>query len=214
MKKYKGVIFDLDGTIVDSMYVWKQIDVDFLGKRGFDVPEDYVEAITPMGYSDAANYTIERFGLKENAEDIIEEWKNMAIYAYSNDVKLKPGVREYLQYLKTKGIVMSIATASDLKLVKPVLKNNGIYDYFQSITTSKEVKRGKGFPDIYDVAANKMGIKPSECLVFEDIIQGIKGAIAGGYNPIAVYDVWSEKDRTQMEKLACKYIKDFRDMIN
>lgn len=214
MVNFEGVIFDLDGTLVDSMHVWTQVDIDFLGKRGFDVPEDYPYTILPMGYIEAADYTIQRFGLNEKRDDIIDEWKRMAIEAYTNDVKIKSGVKEYLDYLKEKGVKMAIATASDMNLVEPVLKSNGIYDYFQNITTAKEVRRGKGFPDIYDVAAHKMGIEPEKCIVFEDILQGIKGAIAGNYTAIAVYDKASDNDREEIKRLAYRYIADFREMIN
>ena len=149
-----------------------------------------------------------------NMANNIDEWKRMAIEAYTNDVKIKSGVKEYLDYLKEKGVKMAIATASDMNLVEPVLKSNGIYDYFQNITTAKEVRRGKGFPDIYDVAAHKMGIEPEKCIVFEDILQGIKGAIAGNYTAIAVYDKASDNDREEIKRLAYRYIADFREMIN
>ena len=83
MIRKKGAIFDMDGTLLDSMWVWRQIDVDFLGRRGFEVPSDYLEMITPMGYCRAAEYTIERFGLNEKPEDLIQEWHGMAAEAYA-----------------------------------------------------------------------------------------------------------------------------------
>lgn len=86
MIKKKGAIFDMDGTLLDSMWVWRQIDVDFLGRRGFEVPPDYLEMITPMGYCRAAEYTIERFGLNEKPEDLIQEWYGMAAEAYAKKV--------------------------------------------------------------------------------------------------------------------------------
>ena len=96
LERMKGAIFDLDGTLLDSMGVWRKIDEDFLGKRGYLVPEDYLKAITSMNFKGAADYTIERFGLNEHPEDIMEEWFAMAIAAYTYHVQLKPYVREYL----------------------------------------------------------------------------------------------------------------------
>ncbi len=100
MIKKKGAIFDMDGTLLDSMWVWRQIDVDFLGRRGFEVPPDYLEMITPMGYCRAAEYTIERFGLNEKPEDLIQEWYGMAAEAYAKKVELKSHAKEYLLELK------------------------------------------------------------------------------------------------------------------
>ena len=103
MIKKKGAIFDMDGTLLDSMWVWRQIDVDFLGRRGFEVPPDYLEMITPMGYCRAAEYTIERFGLNEKPEDLIQEWYGMAAEAYAKKVELKSHAKEYLLELKKAG---------------------------------------------------------------------------------------------------------------
>lgn len=206
---YKGAIFDLDGTLLDSMGVWERIDYEFLGKRGFEVPEDYVDTITAMSFEETAIYTIERFQLPETKEAIMQEWIQMAIDAYSNDVVTKPGVQEYLKYLKERGIQMCVATASGLELVVPALKHNRIYEYFDNITTLKEVSRGKGYPDIYELAAKKMGLLPEECVVFEDIPAGIKGAGSGGFATVGVYDKRSGKDQDTIKELANAYILDF-----
>ena len=90
--KIEGVIFDLDGTLLDSTWVWSQIDTDFLKKRGFEVPKEYSTAIMAMGIEEVAKYTIKRFLLQETKEDVIAEWDAMARDAYAHDVKLKKGV--------------------------------------------------------------------------------------------------------------------------
>lgn len=210
---YDGVIFDLDGTLIDSNWVWSGVDVEFLGKRGFQVSTGYVQTIAPMGFEAAAAYTIKLFNLNETVEAVVQEWHDMAIEAYKNKVKIKSGVREYLKYLKEKGKLMSIATASDMKLVIPALKNNNIEEYFDNITTVREVKRGKGFSDVYDKAAERMGTDKDRCIVFEDIIQGITGAKSGGYRTIAVYDKYSKDNTEEMMKMCDLYIHDFMEMI-
>lgn len=187
-RNIKGAIFDLDGTLLDSMWVWDKVDVDFLGSRGFDVPPDYQKAIAAMGFTETAEYTIERFRLAEKTEDIIGEWNEMARREYHERVVIKPYVRELLEKLKQNGIRLGVATASYASLFEQCLKRNGIYSYFQAFTETSEVARGKGFPDIYIKTAEKLGCVPEECIVFEDIHQGILAAKEGGFYTVGVYE--------------------------
>ena len=213
LNNYAGMIFDLDGTLIDSLKVWDEIDVLFLGNRGLTVPEDYQEKILHMSFEECADYTIERFGLKETRQQVMEEWFDMAKHAYACDVKLKAGVKPFLDALKENQIKMSIATASDWQLVRPVLKNNGIFDYFDNISTLNEVNRGKGFPDIYDLAAKKMNVDPKKCVVFEDIPQGLAGARMGGYDTVGVYDENASASVEELKKMCDWFIYDFRELL-
>lgn len=212
-RKIKAAIFDLDGTIFDSMWVWTDIDKRFLGDRGFEVPKDYLQAIAPIGARKAAEYTIERFELNEKVEDVMNEWFDMAMEAYKNEVLCKPYVKEYLQKLKSNGIRLGVATSSDRKLVLPALERNGIIDFFETIVTVDQVDRGKGFPDIYERAAKNMGCANVECMVFEDILAGIKGAKAGGFVAIGVYEKHSLYEHPEIKRLADRFIMDFGEML-
>lgn len=213
MENMEGAIFDLDGTLLDSMGVWAQIDREFLDRRGFLVPDDYIAAVTPLGFRDAAEYTIARFHLTDTAEELIREWSQMAIYAYGHTVPLKPHAGEYLRMLKERGIRLSIATALTGELYIPALKHNGVYEMFDSFTTLEETGGRKGEPGIYLKAAQKMGVPPKRCAVFEDILEGIRGANAGGFYTVGVFDPYSAHDEKQIRACAGRYIKDFSELF-
>lgn len=209
----KGAIFDLDGTLLDSMGVWRRIDEDFLGKRGIRVPDDYLKAITAKNFQDAADYTIERFCLKESADAIMAEWFDMAIDAYTNDVALKPFVKEYMQILRENDVKIAAATSSDARLFEPCLKHHGIYEWFDAFSVTAEVKRGKGYPDVYENAAEKLGLKAADCVVYEDILKGVEGAKLGGFYVIGVEDVHSSYEKEEIQKEADRYITTFEELM-
>lgn len=209
----KGIIFDLDGTILDSMHVWEEIDRQFLGKRGVEVPEDYLRSIAPLGFEKAAEYTIERFGFSETPEELIAEWYQMAVDVYATEVELKPFVREYLSFLKSKGMKLGIATSCEPAMFLPALERNGVLSLFESYTIVREVKRGKEFPDIYERQAEKMGLLPEECAVFEDILKAIQGAKSGGFYTVGVYDVHSRYDWEDIMQAADKCIESYEELM-
>lgn len=213
MKEFKGAIFDLDGTILDSMWVWKQVDVNFLGKRNIEIPGDYVKAISALNLKTAAEYTKERFQLPETVEEIMQEWFQMAVKEYAEDVQLKSSVREYLAYLKAKEVKIAVATSSHEGLFLPCLENNEIYEFFDTIVTTMEVERGKEFPDVYEEAARRLGVKPSQCMVFEDILKGVKAAKEGGFYVVAVGEEHSQDEKEEIMEVADRYIEDFDEMM-
>lgn len=213
MKEFKGAIFDLDGTILDSMWVWEQVDVNFLGNRGIPVPKDYAKEISAMNIKTAAEYTIARFGLPETVEQVAAEWYDMAMKEYAEDVQLKAGAREYMAYLKAKDVKLAVATSSPRELFLPCLENNEIFEFFDTIVTTMEVERGKDFPDVYEEAARRISLKPSECMVFEDILKGIKAAKRGGFYVVALEEDHAIEDREEIRQVSHKYIRDFEELM-
>ena len=198
LKNIEGAVFDLDGTLLDSSWVWEKVDEKFLGDRGFQVPDDYVDEISPLGAERAAVYTIERFGLNEDKDDIVREWIEMAKKEYATEVVCKPYAKEFLEELHKLNIKMAVATSSDRELFMKTLEREGILKYFQKIVTVDEVERGKGYPDIYEEAARRIKVNPHKCLVFEDILAGVTGASLGEFNVVAVFD---EKSKHNWEKI-------------
>jgi len=198
----KAYIFDLDGTLLDSMDVWHKIDIDFLQKRGITVPPDYMDSIIAKTFSEAAAYTIERFGLSDTVEELMREWNEMAAYAYGNTVELKPYAKEFLLSLHEQGVKLAAATSLSIELLTLVLKRHGIYDLFDVICTTDETGKGKSHPDVFLLTAKKLGVQPSECVVFEDILAAVKSAKHAGMTVYGVYDKASEADWEQIKQTA------------
>ncbi|MFL0269470.1 HAD family hydrolase [Candidatus Clostridium radicumherbarum] len=212
LKDIKAAIFDLDGTLIDSMWLWEKVDIDFLSKRDYELPIDLKENIEHLSFIDTAKYFKERFNLPENIEDIMAEWNSMAFEEYANNVSLKSGAKEYLHNLKLKGIKLALATSNSVPLLEAVLKNNGVYGYFDVITTTNEVNRGKNFPDIYLLSAEKLHVKPTECIVFEDILPAVLGAKMAGMKVVAVHDLYSEYQKNDIIASADYYIYKYEDL--
>lgn len=212
-KNIKYAVFDLDGTLFDSMWLWKQIDYEYLSKRGIQVPSDYMKCINHMSIMDTALYSIERFNLKDSPEQLITEWLDMAKQAYLYKIKLKPFVRDFLNKLKLQNIGMSVATSLSKELALPALERTGILNFFDNVISSEQVKRGKGFPDIYLKAISHTNYNARDCVVFEDILQGVKGAKLGEFYVCGVFDEESKIDHLEMKSIANLFINSFKDLL-
>ena len=213
LKNIEGAVFDLDGTLLDSSWVWEKVDENFLGDRGFQVPDDYVDEISPLGAERAAVYTIERFGLNEDKDDIVREWIEMAKKEYATEVVCKPYAKEFLEELHKLNIKMAVATSSDRELFMKTLEREGILKYFQKIVTVDEVERGKGYPDIYEEAARRIKVNPHKCLVFEDILAGVTGASLGEFNVVAVFDEKSKHNWEKIKSISKYSINDYKELL-
>ena len=213
MLDFEAAIFDLDGTLLDSMAIWHEIDIEFLGRRGLDVPDEYISAINSKSFRETAEYTIEYFGFDVTPEELMDEWFKMDIDKNSHQVRLKPNAKEYLLFLKGRGIKLGTASSLPRVLADPALKKNGVYHLFDAFTTTDEVGRSKEYPDIYLLAASKLGVQPGNCIVFEDILPGIKAVRAAGMHPYGVYDRSSEHHQEEIRALAEVYIRDFGELL-
>ena len=213
LKNIEGAVFDLDGTLLDSSWVWEKVDEKFLGDRGFQVPDDYVDEISPLGAERAAVYTIERFGLNEDKDDIVREWIEMAKKEYATEVVCKPYAKEFLEELHKLNIKMAVATSSDRELFMKTLEREGILKYFQKIVTVDEVERGKGYPDIYEEAARRIKVNPHKCLGFEDILAGVTGASLGEFNVVAVFDEKSKHNWEKIKSISKYSINDYKELL-
>ena len=210
----EAAIFDLDGTLIDSMWMWRQIDVEYLAQFGIPLPDDLQETIEGWSFNETAKYFQERFGITDDINVIKAEWNAMAYDFYQNKVQLKPGVTEFLKELKKRGIRCGIATSNSNELVAAVLRNLKVREYFEEIHTACEVEHGKPFPDIYLLVSRKLGVEPSKCLVFEDILPGIEAGKAAGMKVCAVYDEYSHKELAVKIARSDYYFRGFDEIMS
>lgn len=209
----KAVIFDVDGTLIDSMWIWRQVDIDFLGKRGIPLPERLQADVEGMSYTETAIYFKARFNLPESLDEIKEEWRVMAEEHYKRHIKLKSGAKELLKLLYDKGMIIGIATSNSRELVDYMLANHGIKQYFSSIRTSCEVDKGKPHPDVYLKVAEDMGIEPCCCLVFEDTVSGVMAAKSAGMRAFAMADEVSLESKDKLIEMTEGYIHSFDEVM-
>lgn len=213
LKNKKAVLFDLDGTLVDSMWMWPQIDVEFLGRFGYDCPRDLERAVEGMSFSETAAYFKERFSLPMTLEEIKECWSQMAMDKYRTQVPLKPGALEFLRHCKDQGIATGIATSNGRPIVDAVIEALRIGEYFQEVATACEVEKGKPEPDIYLEVARRLRVAPEDCLVFEDVPAGILAGKRAGMTVLAVEDDFSRELSVEKKALADGYICDYSELL-
>lgn len=208
----QGVIFDLDGTLVDSMWIWKQIDIEYLEKRGIELPDDLQKEVEGMSFTETAQYFKERFSLSDTIEEIKGEWTAMAKDFYANKISLKRGVISFLEYLRGNNIKMGIGTSNDRNLAEAVLKRHNILHYFDTIRTSCEVEKGKPHPDVFLKVAEDLRVKPERCLVFEDTYAGVLAAKRAGMQVFAIADEYSFPYKRDICLLADRYIEHYEEI--
>lgn len=210
--RIKAALFDLDGTLVDSMWMWKAIDIEYLGRYQIELPEDLAQCIEGMSFTETAVYMKKRFQIPEEVEAMKAAWNEMAHDKYAFEVPLKAGAYEFLERLKERGIRLAIATSNSRELAETVLRAHRILDWFDAVVTGCEVKNGKPAPDVYLTAAKLVGVKPEECLVFEDVPQGILAGKRAGMTVYAIEDPYSADLTGEKQRLADYYIKDYNEL--
>lgn len=213
-QEIKAVIFDMDGTLIDSTSLWHEIDKEFFQKRGMEIPSDYAQKIVHLGLSEAARFTKEEYGIKESEQEIIDEWHQMSIDMYAHDVELKEGAIELLDYFRSNNIPMAIATANDDTLYMPCVKRLGIGKYFDFIADVNNVKEGKHSSKIYEYLADKMFANKENTLVIEDMPTCIKTAHDAGFITVAVFDKASKDFDNDKKKNSHLFVNNLNELLN
>ena len=206
------LFFDLDGTLLDSNGIWLDIDAAFLGEHGIaPVPEDYTEYVTHHSPLDAARYTRTRFHLSETAEEIRQAWLRMAKAAYAGQLELKPGARALLERCRRRGWRMAVLTSCMPPLCRAALEHHRLLDCFEAVYTTAELGIEKRDPALYCLAAERSGVPPQSCLLFEDSPSYCAAARQAGFTVVGVFDPLFAPRWGEMEALCHHRLERFAD---
>ena len=207
--RLKAAIFDLDGTLLDSMYYWRHMFEIFLEGYGKKPKPDLKDKLKPLSLQESADVFRLEYGVPGSTDEVAEGINKVLEERYFHTIEAKPHVREFLELLQKNGVKICAATATDRYLVEAALKRTGLYGYFSQIYTCTEVGRGKEFPDIYLKAMEFMGERQEDTVVFEDAYYAIKTAKAAGFYVVAMADETTKEDEEGIVQAADDYHQDF-----
>ena len=214
LRDIEALIFDMDGTLIDSMWVWTSIDDEFLAKYNLTEPENFHEGMEGKSYTETAQYFKDCFpSLTLSLQEIMDEWSEMAYERYMTKVPLKPGAEEFIRKMRKEGKKIGIATSNARELVEDTLKTLHVQELFDVVVTSCEAGAGKPAPDVYLLAASKLNAEPAKCLAFEDVPMGIMAGINAGMKTCAVADRFSDKQRDKKRELADYFIENYYEVL-
>ena len=204
-------IFDMDGTLIDSMKFWKNLASEYLSSKGItQVSEEILQKIKPMTMSESAALFQEVFGL---SGDVEAEMNAVMDEHYRNDIPLKNGVRAYLDMLHRKGVRMCVASATAEQLMESCLSRLEIRDYFAFLLSCETVGAGKTSPLVYHESAKRLQANPDEIAVYEDALYAVKTAKNAGYYVIGVYDEGAAKNWAAVTKIADEVIINWEEQL-
>ena len=210
--RIRGAIFDVDGTLLDSMFIWDTIGEAYLRSIGYQPKENLNETFKNMSLHQAARYYQTEYGVTLSIDQIMDGVNAMLERYYRFEVPLKPGVAELLERLRQDGVKLCIATATDRHLVEAALDRCGVLSCFGEIFTCNEVGHGKDEPDIFEVALRFLGTRREETLVFDDALYAVRTAKEAGFPVAAVYDS-HERSQAEVRARSDLYLEDLTQLV-
>jgi len=207
------LLFDLDGTLLDSNGVWVEIDLAFLGRHGLTPTEEYSHTVGHSIFPVAAQYTRDYYRLDMTAQAIMDEWLGMAREAYARQIPLKPGAAEYLERCRESGERMALVTACVPELCRAALERHGLDRTFEALIFAQEMGLEKREPEVFLRAAAQLGVSPSTCIMYEDGPGNCAAAKAAGMGVVGVYDPFYETRQEELRRVCDRYIRSFEELL-
>lgn len=208
------MIFDLDGTVLDSMEIWETVDEFFLKENNIKYICDISDKVKKLSIEESAQFFIDEFKLTHTREYVIKRIEEIVSEQYEFNIPLKPYVTEYLDMLDSKGIPYCIATATYRSLAETALRRLGILDRFKFILTCSDIGEGKTSPKVFLRAAEMLGVKPCNTAVIEDALHCIETAGKADFHVIGIKDKTSEADWKQITEISDKTISSFKELLD
>ena len=206
-------LFDFDGTLVDSMPTYAALMIRILDENGATYPDDIIKIITPLGFINTAHYFINELGVKKEHAELLGKMNEYAIDAYTYRIPAKDGVIDTLRELKRRGHSLNVLTASPHDTLDPCLRRLGIYDVFDHVWSCNDFPTDKADPEIYKMAAERIGVPVTEMIFLDDNLGADRAAKAAGARVYGVYDDSSREYREDMKALCDRYIENFSELL-
>lgn len=213
LKQVKGVIFDMDGTLIDSMPMWENIASDYLKKKGYQPETNLGSVLKTMSLLQGTEYVIRTYNMKETVKEILDGINELAIEKYEKELKAKEGAIELVQSLAQKGIIMCVATASDSRLANICLERIGIQKLLQGVYTCGEIGVGKDSPKLFEYALEQLGTTKETTYIFEDSLYAVETAKKAEFPVVAIYDEASKEDEIILREKADVYINSMTELL-
>ncbi len=207
------LIFDMDGTLIDSNGIWRDVDTAFLAKRGLPYTHEYYEGVAHTVFPKAAIFTKEYCHLSESTDEIMAEWMEMAGDLYTTSVPVKAGVVDYLEKCRAAGERMAVLTSSVPAHCHAALGHLGLKPYFEQIFFAQELGMDKKEPAIYRKTAELLGVALGECTIFDDSIAACRSARAAGMHVVGVYDEFFHVSWDEMQTVCHRCIRGFEELV-
>lgn len=210
---FKGAIFDVDGTLLDTMKVWQAVTSRFLTERNLPIVPEEMAAYKEMIIDESMTFIKQRYRLEESVEELKKEFNRLVADAYFFEVQPKNGAKEYMTKLKNAEVKIAVATSGYKDLAEAAFRRLGMAEMIDAYALSCEVGVKKSNPDVYLLAAERIAIPPKDCMVFEDILIGIEGAKKAGMKTTAIYDDLNAEDTQKLKLAADRYITDWTELL-